>query len=247
MLYPFLWQEPEEFERWDTRPLRQRESRKNSTEDMFGAEMLLLGGRTGKQSSSHKKRDSSCNWYSYVLVVFAFVCLSLKYACEHFEDLVVRSQDMSEVGIAISMGVGDSGAEFGHYSHEIPILRRRISDVLSTAHNHVIGSCTAWVLWCSILIWHTSPIIICHLLVFVVILRSSTAEDKAINWKALELPLASQIKGLAILQEEGGEVSRCMAGFISHASRVCIEVFEFTVWWSRRLWVILGTKYIYII
>lgn len=32
--------------------------------------------------------------------------------------------------------------------------------------------------------------------------------DKAINWKALELPLASQIKGLAILQEEGGEVSR---------------------------------------
>ncbi len=116
---------------------------------------------------------------------------------------------------------------------------------ISTAHNHVIGSCTAWVLWCSILIWHTSPIIICHLLVFVVILHSSTAEDKAINWKALELPLASQIKGLAILQEEGGEVSRCMAGFISHASRVCIEVFEFTVWWSRRLWVILGTKYIY--
>ena len=71
--------EPEEFERWDTRPLRQRESRKNSTEDM------------------------------------------------------------SEVGIAISMG------------------------------------------------------------------------DKAINWKALELPLASQIKGLAILQEEGGEVSRLRA------------------------------------
>ena len=40
-----------------------------------------------------------------------------------------------------------------------------------------------------------------------------SAEDKAINWKALELPLASQIKGLAILQEEGGEVSRCMSGF----------------------------------
>jgi len=40
-----------------------------------------------------------------------------------------------------------------------------------------------------------------------------SAKDKAINWKALELPLASQIKGLAILQEEGGEVSRCMSGF----------------------------------
>lgn len=44
-------------------------------------------------------------------------------------------------------------------------------------------------------------------------LRMLSAKDKAINWKALELPLASQIKGLAILQEEGGEVSRCMSGF----------------------------------
>lgn len=60
----------------------------------------------------------------------------------------------------------------------------------------------------------------------VLVILCCTAEDKAINWKALELPLASQIKGLAILQEEGGEVSRCMAGFALHVSQF---VFKFKV------------------
>ena len=36
-------------------------------------------------------------------------------------------------------------------------------------------------------------------------------EDKAINWRALEVPLASQIKGLALLQEDGGKVPRSLA------------------------------------
>ncbi|CAK9040157.1 Kinesin-like protein KIF19 [Durusdinium trenchii] len=39
----------------------------------------------------------------------------------------------------------------------------------------------------------------------------AAVSDRGINWKALELPLASQIKGLAILQEDGGERSRILA------------------------------------
>lgn len=75
------------------------------------------------------------------------ICRCLNYALEH---LIVRSQDMSEVGIAISMGVGDSGTQglseypsqfflSDKYSLEIPILRCHMSDVLSTAQNHVIA------------------------------------------------------------------------------------------------------------
>ena len=37
---------------------------------------------------------------------------------------------------------------------------------------------------------------------------ASAIKDKAINWRALEVPLASQIKGLALLQEDGGKVPR---------------------------------------
>ena len=34
---------------------------------------------------------------------------------------------------------------------------------------------------------------------------------EVIDWRALEVPLASQIKGLAVLQEEGGEVASALA------------------------------------
>ncbi|CAE7215060.1 kif19 [Symbiodinium pilosum] len=41
--------------------------------------------------------------------------------------------------------------------------------------------------------------------------RCLSTHDKAINWRALEVPLASQIKGLALLQEDGGKVPRLLA------------------------------------
>lgn len=41
--------------------------------------------------------------------------------------------------------------------------------------------------------------------------RCLSMHDKAINWRALEVPLASQIKGIASLQEDRGKVPRLLA------------------------------------